>query len=59
MNDLSEAERLAPGDRVRTLHGSMSGAIAPLLPDGLVVWRADPGAELTALPESLIRVRIR
>jgi len=26
-----------------------------VLPGGRVVWRADSGAELTALPESLIR----
>jgi hypothetical protein len=28
-----------------------------MLPDGRVVWRADSGAELTALPESLIRLK--
>ncbi len=33
----------------------MSGTILRVLEDGRVVWRADSGAELTALPESLIR----
>jgi hypothetical protein len=28
-----------------------------VLPDGRVVWRADTGTELTALPESLVRER--
>jgi hypothetical protein len=44
-----------PGDRVKTLRGSMRGLILRLLPDGRVVWRAHSGAELTALPESLLR----
>jgi hypothetical protein len=44
-----------PGNRVKTLRGSMGGTILRVLPDGRVVWRADSGAELTALPESLIR----
>jgi hypothetical protein len=26
-----------------------------LLPDGGIIWRTDSGAELTSLPESLIR----
>ena len=43
------------GDRVKTLKGSMNGKILRVLPDGRVVWRADSGAELTSLPESLIR----
>jgi hypothetical protein len=55
VNELSEAGDFQPGDRVKTLRGSMSGTIVRLLPDGRVVWRADSGTELTALPESLIR----
>ena len=55
VNELSQAADLQPGDRVKTLRGSMSGTILRLKPDGRVVWRADSGAELTALPESLIR----
>jgi hypothetical protein len=54
---LAEVAEFQPGDRVKTLRGSMRGAIVRLLPDGRVVWRADSGAELTALPESLLRER--
>ena len=53
---LCEAADLQPGDRVKTLRGSMSGTLVRGLPDGRVVWRADSGAELTALPESLLKV---
>jgi hypothetical protein len=55
VNELSAAADLQPGDRVKTLRGSMSGVIVRLLEDGRVVWQADSGPELTALPESLIR----
>ncbi len=55
VNELSEAADLQPGDRVKTLRGSMSGTIERVLPDGRVAWRADSGAELIALPESLVR----
>ena len=55
VNELSEAADLRAGDRVKTLRGSMSGTIVRVLPDGRVVWRADSGGELTALPESLVR----
>lgn len=44
-----------PGDRVKTMRGSMRGVIVRLLEDGRVVWRADSGVELIALPESLLR----
>ncbi len=52
---LSELAGFNPGDRVKTLRGSTSGTILRVLPDGRVLWRADTGAELTGLPESLIR----
>jgi hypothetical protein len=55
VNELSAAADLHPGDRVKTLRGSMAGTILRVLSDGRVVWRADSGAELTALPESLLR----
>jgi hypothetical protein len=55
VNELCESADLQPGDRVKTLRGSMHGTILRVLPDGRVVWRADSGAELTGLPESLIR----
>jgi hypothetical protein len=52
---LAELADFKPGDRVKTLRGSMSGTILRLLPDGRVVWRADSGAELIALPEALLK----
>jgi transcription elongation factor len=59
VNELSEAFDFQPGDEVQTLRGSMRGKIIRVLPDGRVAWRADSGAELTALPESLIRRKKR
>ena len=55
VDELSAAADFAPGDRVKTLRGSMRGTIVRRLPDGRVVWRSDSGPELTALPESLMR----
>jgi len=55
VESLSETSDWRPGDRVKTLRGSMKGEILRLLPDGRVVWRVDSGMELTALPESLLR----
>jgi hypothetical protein len=55
VDGLCEESGFQPGDKVQTLRGSMGGKIIRLLPDGRVLWRADAGAELTALPESLIR----
>jgi preprotein translocase subunit YajC len=59
VNDLSEAADVQPGDRVKTLRGSMHGTVVRVLADGRVVWRADTGTELTALPESLAREQLR
>ena len=55
VDELCQAAGWKAGDRVKTLRGSMHGTIVRLLPDGRVVWRADSGPELTALPESLVR----
>jgi hypothetical protein len=55
VEELCAAADFQPGDRVQTLRGSLHGEILRLLPDGRVVWRADSGAELVALPESLLR----
>jgi hypothetical protein len=55
-DELCAAADLKPGDRVKTLRGSMSGTILRVLEDGRVVWRADSGAELTGLPESLLKL---
>ena len=52
---LAELADFHPGDHVKTLRGSMSGTILRVLPDGRVAWRTDSGAELIALPESLVR----
>jgi hypothetical protein len=54
VNELCVAAELKAGDRVKTLRGTIHGTIVRVLEDGRVVWRADSGAELTALPESLI-----
>lgn len=55
---LAEAADLKPGDRVKTLKGSLHGVVREILPDGRVLWRPDGHAmELAALPESLLRLR--
>jgi len=54
-----ESADFHPGDRVKTLRGSMRGVVVRLLPDGRIVWRADTGAQLNALPESLLREKPR
>jgi hypothetical protein len=55
VDTLSRSTDLKPGDRVKTLRGSLHGQIVRILDDGRVVWRADSGGnELIALPESLI-----
>ena len=48
--------RWKPGDRVKTLRGSLNGVILKILGDGKIVWRPDcTKSELTALPESLLK----
>jgi hypothetical protein len=52
---LSQTTDFKPGDRVKTLRGSLQGQIVQILEDGRVVWRPDDAdSELTCLPESLI-----
>lgn len=54
---LCASAELKAGDRVKTLRGSTRGVIVRVLEDGRVVWRPEGSAsELTALPESLLRV---
>ena len=53
---LAQLADFKPGDRVQTLRGSMSGTIVRVEADGRVVWHADSGAKLTALPESLLKL---
>jgi hypothetical protein len=53
---LCRSVTLRPGDRVRTLRGTTEGVVLRILDDGRVRWRVDgSGAELIALPESLVR----
>lgn len=52
---LSQAADFKPGDRVKTMRGSLHGVVIRLLEDGRIVWRPDgTDSELTGLPESLI-----
>jgi hypothetical protein len=54
METLSEIADWKPGDRVKTLRGSLHGKILRILKDGKIVWQPDgTTSELTALPESL------
>ena len=56
VESLSQSTELKPGDRVKTLRGSMRGVIRRVLPDGRVACLPDDGGlELIALPESLMR----
>jgi hypothetical protein len=53
---LCAAADFQPGDRVKTLRGTLRGVIVRVLEDGRIVWRPDGSAsELSALPESLAR----
>jgi len=53
---LADAANFKPGDRVKTLKGSARGVVRKILADGRIIWRPDDNnAELTALPESLLR----
>ncbi len=57
---LAESADFKPGERVKTLKGSLRGVVREILSDGRIVWRPDGNdTELTALPESLLRVRKR
>jgi hypothetical protein len=57
VDELCESASFKPGDRVKTLRGSMRGTIIRVLRDGRIVWRSDASSqELIALPESLIRL---
>jgi len=55
LDELCASADFKSGDRVKTLRGSMHGKILRVLSDGRVVWQTDSGAELTALPESLLK----
>jgi hypothetical protein len=54
VDSLSQTTDLKPGNRVKTLRGSLHGVVIRILADGRVVWKPDNASgELTALPESL------
>lgn len=54
IESLCRVAALQPGDRVRTLKGTLRGVITRILDDGRVAWRPDGAAsELIALPEAL------
>lgn len=60
IESLSETADWKPGDRVKTLRGSLHGVIVRILEDGHVVWRPEGMEnELTALPESLCADKTR
>lgn len=55
---LAELADFKPGDRVRTLKGSLRGTVKKILPDGRIAWKPDSSSsELLALPESLLRTQ--
>ena len=54
VESLSATADWKPGDRVKTLRGSLCGKILRVLEDGKIVWQPNGRhSELTALPESL------
>jgi hypothetical protein len=54
VESLSATADWKPGDRVKTLRGSLHGKILRVLNDGKIVWQPNgTTTELTALPESL------
>ena len=51
-----ESAAFNPGDRVKSLRGSLHGVVVGLLDDGHIVWKPDgTDSELMAQPESLLR----
>ncbi|HEV2318247.1 MAG TPA: hypothetical protein VGV18_00745, partial [Verrucomicrobiae bacterium] len=54
VDTLSATADWKPGDRVKTLRGSLKGKIVRMLEDGKIVWQPNGmESELIALPESL------
>jgi hypothetical protein len=54
VESLSQISSFQPGDRVKTLKGTLSGVIVRILDDGRVKWRAETGTELIALRDNLL-----
>ena len=55
VEQMCAAADLVPGTRVKSLRGTLAGVVARVLEDGRLVVQTAVGAELTALPESLVR----
>ncbi len=54
IESLWRVAQLQPGNRVRTLKGTLHGVITRVMEDGRVAWKPDGAtSELMALPESL------
>ncbi len=54
VESLSATTDWKPGDRVKTLRGSLRGVVVKKLDDGRVVWKPDgTESELMALPDNL------
>jgi hypothetical protein len=54
VESLWRSAQLKPGDRVKTMKGTLRGVVVNILDDGRVKWRSETGSELIALPESLL-----
>ena len=53
---LADIANFKPGDRVKSLKGSVQGVVRKILSDGRIAWLPDGSeTELRALPESLLR----
>lgn len=53
LESLCQHVSLQPGDKVKTLKGSLHGVIVETLEDGRVKWLAETGSTFIGLPESL------
>ena len=54
LESLCQHASFQPGDKIRTLKGSLHGVIVKILDDGRVKWLAETGTEFLGLPESLV-----
>jgi len=54
LESLCRTADFSPGDKVRTLKGSLRGEVIGVIEDGRLKWRAETGTVFIALPESLI-----
>ena len=53
LENLCQHVSFQPGDKVKTLKGSLHGVIVETLEDGRVKWLAETGSTFIGLPESL------